>query len=491
MVPQISLKDYDGLNGFGTSTVGDVNELTKALSAGFQTAGQTGGSALRVESLEASLKVVTFTNKHIKLWKKMPKSPAYSTVEEFNVLSSYGAEGAFGFTREGELPQTQDSTYTRQTALVKFMGTTRTVSHPATLVNPAHGDVIALENQNGISWLLERVEDTLFHGNSGLAFDGESEQWDGLDSLIAGGNVIDLEGQPLQEADIEEASNLVVESFGYPTDMFLGTRAMSDLVKTFYPRERVHLPAPSDGKVGMSITSMATQAGEIEFNPDVFIRQGKQPPAAATSANAPATPAGIGTGVAVTTPASGNGEWAKLLGAAPAATEFDYAVTACNRFGESAPRLITGAQKLLGVITAAQLTDSVSLPIQNAAVIGANPPEYFILYRSRPIVSTGAPVAASTNLADYSEIARVRCTTQAAGGNTTATDNNVVLPFTETAYLGQMTPSVLTFRQLAPLMKMDLAVLAPAYRWMVMLYGTPILFAPAKWVRLINVGRLS
>jgi hypothetical protein len=246
MVPQISLKDYDGLNGFGSSSVGDVNELSKALSAGYQASNQTGGSALRVESLEASLKVVTYSNKHIKLWKKIPKSPAYSTVEEYNVLSQYGAAGAFGFTREGELPQSQDSTYTRMTSLVKFIGTTRSVTHPATLVNPAHGDVIALENQNGILWMLERVEDSLFHGNSSLSFDGEAEQWDGLDALINNANVIDLEGQPLQEADIEEASNLVIENYGYPTDMFLGTRAMSDLVKTFYPRERVNMPAPSE-----------------------------------------------------------------------------------------------------------------------------------------------------------------------------------------------------------------------------------------------------
>ena len=68
---------------------------------------------------------------------------------------------------------------------------------------------------------------------------------------------------------------------------------------------------------------------------------------------------------------------------------------------------------------------------------------------------------------------------------------NAIMPFTQTAYLGEMTPSVITFRQLAPLMRMDLAVLAPAYRWMVMLYGTPILFAPAKWTRLTNIGRLG
>ena len=75
MVPQISLKDYDGLNGFGASTMGDVNELSKALSAGYQVSNQTGGSALRVESLEASLKVVTFTNKHIRALEEDSKEP--------------------------------------------------------------------------------------------------------------------------------------------------------------------------------------------------------------------------------------------------------------------------------------------------------------------------------------------------------------------------------------------------------------------------------
>ena len=487
MNPQISLADYDGLNGFGSSSMTDVSELTKALSAGYAVANQQGGAALRVESLESSLKVVTFTNKHIKLWKKIPKSPAYSTVEEFNVLQNYGAAGAFGFTREGELPQSQDSTYRRETALVKYIGTTRSVTHPMTLVNPASGDVIALENQNGILWLLERVEDSLFHGNAGLAFDGEAEQWDGLDSLISVNNTIDLEGAPLQEADIEEASNQVIESFGYPTDIFLGTRAMSDLVKTFYPRERVQLPAPSNGKVGMAIESMATQAGVIEFNPDVFIREGKNPPAAATSANAPATPQNP---TAATAAGTGRGQWAKSLGAAPAAPQtFGYAVTACNRFGESAPTffLNAAAQNNTTLGGAGTLDDELTLTITNAAIVGPNPPEFFIIYRTLPQAVGTVP---STDVADYSEVARIRATTQGAGLTTTFVDLNAIMPFTQTAYLGEMTPSVLTFRQLAPLMRMDLAVLAPAYRWMIMLYGTPILYAPAKWTRLTNIGRL-
>ena len=85
----VSISDYDGLNGFGSAQAADLDELSKALEAGYQVVNQTGGSALRVESLEASLKVVTFTSSHIKLWKKIPKSPAFSTVfVEFSTLAA-------------------------------------------------------------------------------------------------------------------------------------------------------------------------------------------------------------------------------------------------------------------------------------------------------------------------------------------------------------------------------------------------------------------
>jgi len=88
---QISLKQYEGLSGFGTASMQDVNELSKALEAGYQQTGQTGGSALRVESLEASLKVTTWTNQHIKMWKKISKTPAYSTV---NYVKSFDFSAA-------------------------------------------------------------------------------------------------------------------------------------------------------------------------------------------------------------------------------------------------------------------------------------------------------------------------------------------------------------------------------------------------------------
>lgn len=475
-----SFQDGNIGSGFGAESSANVAELNKALEAGYQVgAGKTGGSALRVESLDASLKVLTYSSSHVKLWKKMPKSPAYSTVEEYNQLTDYGGS-ASPFVQEGELPQATDSSYIRRMQLIKFLGTTREITHQATLSHPAHGDLIALENQAGIMWLLQQVERHMFVGDSSLAFDGESEQWDGLDALIDASNVIDLEGQTLQEADIEEAANMIIENYGFPTDMFLGTRTMSDLVKTFYPRERIQMPAPMNGQIGNTLQTMATQAGVIEFNPDVFIQKTPTPPAAATSASAPVTPASIvAGGVAGTT-----GDHAK--GAPSGTTNFAYLVTACNRFGESAPVAFAGA---VTALTQPQKDAGNYLPltITNPAVVGAFPPEFFRIYRS--VASTSAVVPSS--LASYALIAQVPAAAQNASGTTVFNDVNLQLPFTSTAYLGEMTQNVLTFRQLMPLMKMDLAVLSPAYRWMIMLYGTPVLFAPKKWMRFINIGQLN
>ena len=36
-------------------------------------------------------------------------------------------------------------------------------------------------------------------------------------------------------------------------------------------------------------------------------------------------------------------------------------------------------------------------------------------------------------------------------------------------------------------MKMDLALLGPAYRWMILLYGVPQMYAPKKWMKFINI----
>src|SRR5690606_15600593 len=126
-------------------------------------------------------------------------------------------------------------------------------------------------------------------------------------------------------------AEMIVNQYGYPSDIFLGTRAYSDLNKTFYPRERVALPAPVNGQVGLAVGSVMTMGGPVNLVPDVFVREAPVPRATASSVQAPATPASISAGAATGTTGDHN------KGAMAGSTYLAYMVTACNKYGESAP----------------------------------------------------------------------------------------------------------------------------------------------------------
>lgn len=463
----VSLKDYEGMagfGGFGQTSESAVDDLNKALSAGTQRPAVDGGNALRVESLEGTLRVLTFRAEHVKFWKTIPKLPAYSTSEEYNLQTSYGMENG-AFTREGELPQTQDASYERKTALIKFIGTQREVTHQATLMKPAHGNLIAQETQNGAMWLMERIERALFDGNSASipeAFDGIRTQILN-DSIAASQNVVDLRGGSLTENAIEEAANIIVEAYGVPTDLQAAPKALSDLVQTMYPRERISLPAPADGTIGMSIRRVMTQAGPLELQGNVFLRSGRNngartAPSAATSTRAPAAPTVAGTAVAG--PVTGSKFTAADVGT------FQYKVTGINRFGETA-----GVQEAGGVAIAAA-ADSNSLAITDGA--GTEATTGYRIYRS--------VVGGAAGTEEFvAEIPRT-------GTVTTWVDLNLYLPGKSSAYMLQMDLQALSFRQLAPMMKIPLATLAASIRWMQLLYGTPILYQPRKAVLFTNVN---
>lgn len=474
----VSLRDYEGIQGFGISSFQQVEELNKALSAGNQNPPTSGGNVLRVESLEATLRVVTFTLGHIKFWKNIPKLPAFSTVEEYNRLTDYGTD-AGAFTNEGDLPEAQDSTYERKTALVKFLGVQGEVTHPMTLVRPAHGNVIALETQNKAIWLVERLERALFTGRSDMItqeFDGLFKQildgvsvsvpvtdlYDATDVLKAGAEtvIIDKRGQPLLENDLETAANYVIQNYGTPTDLYLAPQAMSDVSKQFYPRERVNLPFPSEGKVGLAIKSFESNAGPVQFQPDIFLRSGrnggvKTVPAAATSAKAPSAPT-----LAAAAPSAD----AKSMFKAADAGVYQIIVTAVNRFGESVGSAATAVTLAAG--------ESVVMTITDGG--GTNGATAYKIYRTQLAGQAAA-------------LAQYETTVAKAGATTPWTERNWWIPGTSMAPLIQNNLQNYSVRQLAPMMKIPLATIAASIRWMQLIYLTMILYTPKKNVLFINV----
>ena len=477
-IEMVGIKDYENMDGFGLSTWEEVSNLNKALSAGYDvpaTSGGVSGSALRVESLEASLKVITFQMQHIKLWQKIPKLPAYSTVEEYNRLISYGGDGG-AFFPEGELGEYDDTTYSRQVSLVKYLQTVRKVSHPLTLIRAAHGDVIGNEVRNGIMWLLGKIENYLFWGSRALRFNyptNEGYQFDGLDSLIDTTMVVDAMGDPLSEDLIETASNMVIENYGIPTDIFIGTKPLSDLAKVMFPKERIIVPF-KEGQVGTPLNTFASQGGTLAFNPDVFLRKRYVIPAttAATSTKAPLAPVLTSAIRSATgaTPAT-TGDWTKTSNGWGT---YRYSATANNRYGESAPSASVAGDAIIAD------ADYYHVIVTNNGAADPYPVEWINLYRT---------VAGGGATANHYLVQQWAATTQAAGvANTTAHDLNGITANSHKVFIGEMTPQVFAFKQLAPMMKMDLATVEPSIRWLQLLYGTPQMYATRKWVRIINIG---
>lgn len=469
-----------GVQGWGgPNETPQLSDLMKALTTGYTygVTDQANGAALRVESLESTLRSLTYGNEHVRFWKQIPKMQAFNTVEEYNVLNSYGSN-ANAFVPEGVMPETDDTNYARKVALVKYLGTTRVVTHQATLVRGAHGDVIALENRNGVLWLLAQIERGLFFGNNTLvngysATSGGAEgiEFAGLDAQIDSSMIIDAQGAPLSEGLLQDASEQIAANFGLATHIYTPYKVASDFSKTYFNKERVVMPSPTGGlSAGTVVTEFNSQFGPVQVVPDVFLTKNRKAtnnnnpigPATATSVNAPQTPASVAGSVA-----AASGVWKSTNSAVK------YKVSAVNRFGESSATAASSG------INVAAKNDAVTLTITNPSSIGGLTPDYFNIYRSDDGGST------------FWYIDSVAAASTTSSGTTTYVDNGVYMTNVSTCYIGEQDPMILAFKQLAPLMKMDLAVLGPAIRWMILLYGTPVVYQPKKWAKIINVGDLS
>lgn len=471
MNDNISYKDYEGLDGgYGAGPAfspQELADLNKSLTAGnaINNPGASAGESfpLRAESLERTLKNVTFKMEHLRLFKAIPKLPAYNTVEEHNEISSYGS-GAEGFVAEGQLPESSDSTYARRYATVKFLGVTRSVSHVMSMVKPAHGNVIANETVAGTMELLRMLERALFKGDSSLS----GLQFDGFEKLILdnapAANIIDMRGQPLDEDVLIDGALTIGDApnYGVPTHMHMNPKVKADLVKTFFPKGRYDIGnGVGSDMVGLDMKGFTSPAGDIAFEPNVFIDDGGAPSAAVgDAAKRPGSPT-IST--AATTPV----DVGSLFGAADAGSYY-YRIKAHNDFGSSAPVAVDASA--IAIAAGDKMTFGVT-PAGGAAT------KWYSLYRTQK-----GGILGSDRL-----IARIPNT--AGVGALTVNDLNTSLPYCSTAYMWQQNLEAMAWKQLAPMLKIPLATIDTSVRWSQLIYGVPVAYATSRMVAFRNVGR--
>ena len=489
----INLQDYqnnDLVNqvyfGQEGTTQEQLNDLNKAIEAQSITGQSTlnlttaSGAPLKVESLDRNLKLITFKESEIVLWKKVPKLQAFNTVEEYNQLDSYGAERG-GFILEGELPNEEDSVYIRRSQLVKYLGVTKSITHPIMLVNTMVPDIMAREIKNGTLWILRKLDKAITKADSNLVpeeFNGlyaqQRDAFSTINDYLNGQSVVDCRGLSLKEDNIEDAAESIIENHGFGTDFFAPPKVLTNFVKGFYGKKLIspNSEQVAAGVMGQRVVAFDSQYGRINLNYDIFLNKDikKAYNASQTSVLAPnaVTPTSVTpTGVVA------DSKWA----ASDAGTYY-YGVVAINRFGES-------AMTVINPLAIATIITGGAADVAFADGGGANPATSYMIYRSN---KAPVSVAAAEFFPLFAVSKTQRNTGYDGGAAGVVRDNNRFMPNTDQAFLIQNDEECYAIRQLAPLMKMDLAVISPAYRFMVLLYCVLLLFTPKKMVRVINIG---
>jgi hypothetical protein len=462
----------DGLTEFGESTMQRMEELNKALGTGQDGEAYGNGayndmSALRPQSLEGTLKIVAAGQQHIKFWNSIGKKQAFNTVEEFNVLDSYGGNSSPFFT-EGGLPNEEDSNYIRQSQMVKFLGTTRVITHPATLVNNTVGDIVAREQTNGTLWLLQQLERSLYFGDSSidpLAFDGVIAQ---VRNFVTGKpyqnqHIIDMRGQVVDENTLEDIATVIADNYGSSNLQFHLTNQVhkdfSKLITGNGGRQRIQMGS-GETRLGQPVRGYSANVADIDFVNNIFLKPDTAPKAVSQK-GAPAVPtAGAGAVVA------GADATSKMD-----AGTYHYFISAKNSAGESTPLYADGAGE---AVTAGQKVD-----ITINRVVSDPPAKSYRVYRG--VTSDPSKALFAFEVKDAG-----------TGGTQVITDRNFDIPGTDTAVLiDNDSENVLTFKQLAPLMKLPLARISASERFMILLYGMVQVYNPRRMVVVKNIGKLG
>lgn len=484
----ISLNDYAGDGFLGGQADGNM-ELQKAMQAGQITGRDTTGQLLtqeplKAESLEKTLKLLEYRTSDIKLFNLLPKLTAYNTVEEFLQLASYGTQRG-GFYDEGELSDVEDSAYIRRSELVKYMQVTGEVTMQAQMVR-SFVDAMRQETENKMMWIMRLANKSLTSADADIIpqqFNSIYKQhasvgitgdflFPTFENYYKSDIVIDLRGKSLKQGDLEDGAVRVDANYGNVTHLCAPTTIISALAKDYYETQRIMLGGGFNGTVNTVPKVISTTLGDVQLVSDKFMKNepARLSSTPATSTKAPAAPTVSAVALAADT-------LAKFT--AGEAGNVYYAVASVNRYGESNLAVFPTAV----AVTAGQRVDITFTP-----GVGAMAASGYVIYRTKVTTAGNSNGLEFFPIFSVSEAQRAQGINGAVAGK--IGDRGYFLPDTEQAFMTELTDQVLSFKQLAPISKLDLAVQSMSRRFITFLFGTPQVYAPRKIVRFINVGKV-
>jgi len=491
---------YEGL-GTDQTTYEELQQLTKALEANegvTDLANLRGFPALQPQSLEGTLAQLTFNDNHLTMWRDIPKSPARSTLEEYNTQSGYGQEG--GYVSQLENPLEGDFVAKRNFALVKFIRSMWKVSDVSGMVQSTPSSAEVVNKTAATRRVMRTFEKSVFSGDSTIVPDSI----DGLEVTIrANGSrdhVIDLRGGAVTQEALTNAAELIFANFGDPNNAKLyaspgGMNAISQILKanaTDSGQRVIQASVGADGQiaVGYGVNRILTPFGNYVTRNTIMLAseyegfsiplvpqngdaqnliEGKTSERSPEIPTVAAAPSGV---------ASASSKWASSGESRLAGVAHRYIVVPVNKYGLGAGSAIATSS---GNTVAGEGVEVTITPNPN----GAWPATGFYILGEDGTPGTGTDLVARKRFRKLGYIA--------ANGTSavTFTDFNAQIPGTTKMFLVDMTSQgdnrVLSASQLAPIYSKELAPIG-MYRWgIVNFYLAMKYYAPLRMVMIENV----
>jgi len=328
----------------GEMSAGEVNELQKALAAGYGTDSSqfTGGRALIPENLESEVvNVVAQLKEDCKVMNSVKKTPVRSTVHEVNLRTGHGDYRHLSVAEGGASIDT-DQSLERKTFAMKYLQTRRSVTKQMEAAETFEG-ALASEKLAGVETIIKGAEYQCFHGDSSIV----PTEFDGFLASIkkanaADQNIINLKGSTLgnySEKIFDEIAAMVRGKGGFLDKALFPTVLAKDIKEIFADKQRylMNNPIPNLSfktipDYGTAIGANIALSGE-EAGDDMFFEVKGAVVAEGDATRRPAAP------TSVTASASGSGS----SFTANDAGDYIYTVHAVNQYGISAGTSIAAA----------------------------------------------------------------------------------------------------------------------------------------------------
>lgn len=478
--------------GYGSAGDAEIQVLMKALEAQqgvTDVANLTSVGALQPQSLEGTLALLTFQDKHLTIWKDVPKGNAFSTLEEYSVQTGYGQSGD-GWVGQMETPLEADPYAKRKFSTVSYCRQLWKISDVSGLVTTIQ-DTEVWAKQAAALRNLRTVNRALYSGDKAMIGEGI----DGFEKTIRNNgstdHVIDARGVTPTQDNFDQIAELLMANFGNPDGCAVyaspgGQSTLAQIMRqgggTTTQRVIQSTVDQSGGiSIGYGVKQIHTPFGTMVPKTDIFIAseyEGRTVPKrpnpsnpeqlieGKTSVRAPDSPS-----IVVTTQAGPVANSKFSAGTVrPSGVVYNYRVAAGNRFGLSQACALAFA----GGAVAATGSNTVTI---TPALSGNFPATYFEIY-SEQVAGSG----------DFRFVSRI-----ADSGNPTTAwvDLNRYIPGTTKYFVldltsvGEMRSFML--KRLAPMHSKEYDRIGE-YRWgTVNMYLTPVFYAPLRFAMIENV----